>query len=357
MLQLPQRSSGTTRKAEAAAMESTLRELPLMGYADLVERYIEDPALTPAELHAAKLLPGGLDEVRRRAADPVLATVVSEAKAGERDVRTLQGFAQLEKILEQKKDARLSLLATPNAVRDMLIAHEADGRRRNTVRRGLYRALIAVMDRGLGHAKRIEVLSEVRYGPEDDERRIPITRTDVDRLVREVIDPVMSDLVRVALGTGIDQAPILRIRPKHLDPEGLLLVLDGKNAHRFRKIWVPEPVQGAIRRAAAHSRAGQEDRVFPFTRFQVRGHFDAAVERAGLTFEKYGKLRFKDCRAIFATAYLASGGNLKNMMHIMGLTRRETAVRYAKMVPDDHQDEMIATASWLGVDRYLEVVG
>lgn len=349
-VRLPARTTRETRRARAEAIEATLRALPGMGYSDLLEAYIADPTLTPDELHAAKMA-GRLDELRERQADPDLRDVLARARAGTKDRAVLVGMDTIERLAPA--GARFSLLTDRRAVRAMLEAREAEGVKRNTVRRCLYRAIATTLAVELPKARRLEILGELEYGSVDDERRIQVTKADLDRLFSLIVEPAFRELVRVAVTTGIDRGALLKIRPRHLDGDRLQ-VFDRKTSSRMRVIRIPDVAQAAIRRTAMFNRAGPNDRVWTYTGAQVYSRWRAAAVAADLEYDGFGILRFKDLRAVFATAYLAAGGNIKELMHIMGHTQLATTVRYVKRLPLEQSADMAAAAAWLGVDRYLE---
>lgn len=76
---LPERSSGTSKKKEAEAMEVLLKELPRRGYSDLVKLYCQK-RIDPQVL-LGKNREDALDDLLEKATDPALRSVAAEVRA------------------------------------------------------------------------------------------------------------------------------------------------------------------------------------------------------------------------------------------------------------------------------------
>lgn len=332
------RSTGQTSKQVARSMERMIAELPVMGYADLVEE-LEAGAISLEELYLARLN-DRLQQLRDRRTDPLLADVV-EALPDPGDARYVTGLGHVVRIVEElRRDrreygrARLSWLLDPANVQLVLEAREAEGVKRNSVRRAEYMALSRLLKHAVGREERDRVMRGVEFGTENDERDVFLRPPEIARLLNEAGDPLFRELLIIALGAGIDATPLRRIVPADfIDPA--LRVRDTKTDTRARTIELGDAAAAALRRAILISGAGLREPVFPWTASQVWARYRAAAERAGLRRPGTGdaRLRFKDLRAVFATYYLISGGDLRELQHMMGHRKLETTLRYVKRLP------------------------
>lgn len=360
-IRLPARSTRTRSRALAQAMGRTLQELPAMGYSDLLERYISDPSLTPAEIHAAKLA-GRLEDLRAGADDPLLFPLLDGFRLrdapSDQALRTLP--ALIRRVRGERGEPRLSWLLDPKHVQAVLEAREAEGVKRNSVYRCERRAIMDFLTAQVGTARRVEVMREVRYAREDDTRNIFLRPEEIDELTFRCGDPQFRLFVTVALGSGIDRGPLLRIRPRHFE-DPVLQVQDTKTRARFRSLELGPVAASALRKAILFSGASPDQRVFPFTTDQIRHRFDAAVERAGLDRivlpdQTVTRLRFKDLRGVFATYFLRAGGSPRELQRILGHSRIETTLRYVKTLPVEEASKLAEVEkrqglALLGIER------
>ncbi len=347
-------STRTKDYARADKMESTLQELPLMGYGDVLKMLLRKET-TVQEIYAAKL-GGGLDELRSRSGNPLLKDAVGEEDqpdsfvATRDDDRVRAGARHIVRLVVEvsgDRAPRMSWLKEPKNVEAMLKRREREGLKRNSVRRSLYRAVAELLEREIGRQDKTAVLAEVRFAAEDDERDIRVTPGEIQRLLGACIGPLFREAVEFAVTSGIDRTPLLRIRPRYFDEStGELQVLDRKTKARPRTIQLSETAQASLRRAIVMGRAGMDALVFDWSVGQFRHRWDAACERAELPW-----LRFKDLRAVFATAYLTAGGSVKNLQQILGHADVKTTIRYLKRIAARHGLEMQATADHLGLGR------
>lgn len=143
---LPERRSSTRRKQIATAVEVLLRELPTRGYGRLVDRNVAGEIIT-AELYVANR-EKRLDELLIRAEDPPLDDAVAEVRARISDDRVRTGLEQL--LDYAPKGARLSWLIDPQQIQALCDRAVKNGRKPNTVRRSLYRAISDLLQIRLG---------------------------------------------------------------------------------------------------------------------------------------------------------------------------------------------------------------
>lgn len=355
-------STGTKDARLAGLMESMVKGLPLRGHVEVVYMLIRRE-VTLLEVWVADL-GNNLDQLVIRAQDPLLANRVEAWRETVSDERVRSGGDNLVRLCEAVRrhrvkrgerretgDLRVSWLCEPRNVLAVLQLRESEGLRRNSVRRGLYRAISDFLLWEVGRGKKEGVMSEVRFSQEDDERRVNVSPAELRSLLDAIQDPVFKELVTLAVTSGIDRSPILRITPRHLDePTRTLQVIDGKTKARARSLELSEAATAAIRRAIVLRRAGPNDRVFPYTEGQVRGLFEAARKAVGLD-----DLRFKDLRGVFATAYLAAGGQIKDLQAILGHADVKMTLRYVRRLAVRRGADMNATADYLGIRHHLRI--
>jgi integrase len=363
-IRLPARSSRTTSRAAAKAMSRTLQELPAMGYADLVERYLSDPSLSPGEVHAAKLS-GTLDRIRLRYADPALfpllaSTTLSDAPSAHALTLLPDLIRGVREARGERGEPRLSWLTDAANIQTVLEAKEAQGRKRNSVYRSERRAVSHFLTAHVGAGERARIMGEVRFPREDDTRMVFLRPGEIDALLYSTVDPMFRLFLTVALGSGIDRGPLLKVRPRHWEPP-ILQVQDTKTRSRFRVLELGPVASGALRKAILLSGAKPDGRVFGWTVGQVRHRMDVSVQRAGLDRivlpdGTETKLRIKDLRGVFATYFLRAGGSARELQGILGHSRIETTLRYVKLLPIEEAAKLAAVEqrqglALLGIER------
>ena len=363
-IRLPSRSSGSKSKAMAMAMSRTLAELPLMGFADILERYLMDPSLSPAEIHAAKL-GGTLHTLRAGFDDPALYPLLESFQLP--DPPSDHALSLLPDLIDsvrkrrgERGGPRLSWLLVSSNVQAVLEAKETMGRKRNSVYRCERRAIMEFLTTQVGTARRVEIMREVRFPRQDDTRHVFLRPTEIEDLTANCMGPLFRCLVTLALGSGVDRGPLLRIRPRHFE-DPVLQIQDTKTDARFRTLRLGPVAASALRKAITLTVSRPDGRVFPYTVAQVRHRFDAAVRRAGLDSivlpgGEITRLRFKDLRGVFATYYLKAGGSPRELQRILGHARIETTLRYVKSLPIEEAAKMaeverIQGLALLGIER------
>lgn len=213
-------STRTTSRRLAERMERLLEEI--------AERALVEPAYT-ALLEAVRSKQITLPDLLRARSErrlPVLLRQLNDPPLLEAlrrfqnrrspDRQTTYG---LEKIASYApREARLSWLADPARLLTMLHDLEAGdsqspkGRKRNTVRRQVYRAASLVLRAELGRAERDRIMGEVDYPAEGDTREVLITPEEIARLLQSAADlgyEELRTLILMALLTSADRGVLL----------------------------------------------------------------------------------------------------------------------------------------------------
>jgi integrase len=194
-------------------------------------------------------------------------------------------------------------------------------------------------------------MADVRKPAANDERTVNLTPAQIQALL-EPMDEQTRPIVEFALLTGVDMAPILRLRPMDYDPEsGTVAVDDRKAVLRKRRVPIPATAEAIIRRQAAGKPEDQP--LFELGRWQLQRRYDTARKAAGL-----GHVRFKDLRGIFATNYISGGGSPKDLMAIMGHSSMTMTLRYIRRSATAGRKEGMDAAAekmGLGMRQILKV--
>lgn len=352
-------STGTKDKRQAEAMERMLRDLPLRGFGDILR-------MIPAEVSLPDVyvahLEGRLEEIRAMKTDPKIADAIGapddEASFLNQlsDARVYAGMLDVLRLVPD--GARLSYLRDPKHVENVLHAREREGAKRNTVRRSLYRAVSDLLDRELGSSAKTAIMAEVDFPQANDERKVTLRPDQLAKLLGAIGDPLFECFVGLAVTSGIDRGPLLRIQPQHFvegqdGADDLLDVLDTKTAARPRTLALPFAASAYLRRAVQLRRAEPEDRVFPWTDSQVSKRWVAARDAAGLPW-----LRLKDLRSVFSEAFVEAGGTLKDLQGVLGHSSGKTSMRYTRAQPIRQRATMERAAElMLGSGRHLKLEG
>lgn len=333
---VPRMSTKQTSKATARAIEEALKNRAVTGYADLVQE-VAGRDLDLMEFYTAHVRGAeALEELRGRANDPPLAAVVEEYRAHVTDERVLSGLDQLVRLAPPT--ARLSFLRKPTNLPGLYAAavagkdREGQPRAPNSVRRSLHRAIAEVLTFKFGRGQMLAVMAEVKKPSARDERVVMLTLEEIRRAL-ELSDPEFRPVLGLAVTTGVDLAPLLRLTDADYDPEeGTLRVTDSKTAARPRtlllhgepvlenaaiwleslRVWVREP----------------NERLVPLTDRQIRGRWEAIRQAIGRP-----EVRWKDLRGVFATYYLQAGGDPRTLQHVLGHATMSMTLRYLRRLP------------------------
>jgi integrase len=324
-VKLPRMSTFTRDKKVAEQMENALHTLANSGYSDLIEQ-LRDGAVTLREIWHAHMKPAkarvdALDALRTRKDDPLLSEVVPARKAKASDARVKSGYDQL---LEYAPDnARVSWLLVSTNVTELYEDALAD-REPNSVRRSLHRAVCDLLTSKYGRGRMLAVMADAVVPSEQDERLVEVTKKEIQLLTDPAnSDPIFVNAVGFALTSGIDQGPMLRLFPTSVDESGVITVPDTKNTTRWRKFKLDDEALRYFRLASAGK--ADNERVFPWTRDQVRDRWEALRKRIGRT-----DLRWKDLRGVFATYFLQAGNSPRELQHILGHSAMNMTLRYVK---------------------------
>jgi integrase len=331
--------------------------------------------------------------------DPLLATAATDLSGTTKDPRVKHGLGELadltEGVLASRSESagtrrprpgtvRLSWLLEHRNVADIYSAAIASGRRPNSVRRSVHRAVADLLARHYGKVRRDEVLAEVNAPGAGDERKVKVTGAEIRSVLAEC-DIEFVDLPALAMLLAVDRGPLLRISPRAFSEEaGTLDVLDTKTEVRGRTIELSEPAWEILRRRCAG--LGPDERIFTYSPDQVRGRWDAARDRAagrpprnlrqprGRNRDKppmpdpVGEaaerllaeqeivtlpiLRFKDLRHLLPTAWNALGLPQKDLAEILGHAAGSTQTnRYITARVAGERERMDRVAEFLGLDR------
>lgn len=341
-------STGTKDRRVADAMEAVVSGLPLRGYAEVV-RLLVSRKVKVSTVYVAHL-ENRLDAVKNEATDPKLSEVVAGMTVA--DARVKAGLEELLRLAPA--GSRLSYLSAKH-VEDLLHRRQAEGVKRNTVRRSLYRAIAEVLDRESGAAGAAAVLSEVNYPQANDERDAKLRPAQVAKLLDSTSDPLFECFMGLAVTSGIDRGPMLRIRPRDFNEQtGELEVHDTKTKARPRTLLLSKTAAGFLSRAIQLAHPGLDGVVFAWTKDQVRHRWREAREGAGLEW-----LRLKDLRSVFADAFVQAGGTLKDLQAVLGHSSGKTSMRYTRSQPVRQAETMEGAAKEMGFSerRRLKVEG
>jgi integrase len=332
-------STGLRSKALAQSVEQWLRDVAasdpevvrgiLAGRFSLREAYVAHKE-------------GRLAALKAMASDPPLREVVRRFRSTVTDRRVQNGLGLLEQLAP--RGARFSYLSDPKRLSDLLHDAVASGLRVNSVHRGLYAAIKAMLVYELGNAEKRRITADVVFRHEDDSRDVTLTAEQARRLLA-ACDEALRPLVAAAVLTGVDRGPLLRLTPAHVDlAAGTLRVPDTKNRERQRTLELSAAALAVLRLQIAGRSEGE--RIFSVRGSQVDKSFPRAAAVAGLP-----GLRFKDLRHVFATTWVQTGGGLKDLGGALGHSKASTSLRYTASQARAARNQMDAVAEKLGMGR------
>lgn len=332
-------STGLKSKQLAQSVENWLEEVAvtdpavvrgiLAGHFDLREAYVA---------HKERRL-GALKE---RATDPLLLDVIRRYEPKVNDRRQLEGLEQLRRMAP--KAARFSWLTVPKNITDLLADAVAEGQKVNSVYRSLYAAVKGVLTYEVGNARKKAITADVVFKYEDDSRDVTLTAEQVRSLL-DACDEQIRPVVALAMLTGIDRAPLIRLTPAHIDFErGTIRVPDTKNTERKRTLELSSAALAVLRRQVVGKKA--DEPLFGITYDMVDSRFRPAKQAAGLDW-----LRFKDLRHVFGTSWVATGGTIRGVGGVLGHKKQSTSLRYTSSQAQEARARMDAVAAHLGLDR------
>lgn len=128
-----------------------------------------------------------------------------------------------------------------------------------------------------GRLERQRIMSDVKVPKEDDAREVIVSLEESAAII-DACDPEFRRLVAVAMLTGIDRSPLLRLEVRHLDEAGgEVQVPDRKTSSRPKRLALAPEALHFLRLSVAGK--GPTDRIFPFTKWQVRKRWDAVGKK------------------------------------------------------------------------------
>lgn len=259
-----------------------------------------------------------------------------------RDNRVRSGLDQLLRYADE--GARFSWIQEPKNISRVCNQAINARRRPNSVRRSLFRAISDLLTLTLGKSQRQSILAEVNAPYEDDQRNVDVSGEQIRVLVKLCLERDLVIAV-VALLTGIDRGPLMKVMVAHWNTaEKLLTVPDEKASERFRILPIP-PILAAVLDRLVEGKA-QNERLFPHTTSQIRDRWEAIRDAAGVK-----ELRFKDLRHVFASNYLRGGGELRELQSVLGHASVKTTMRYLNRVPRTSEARMEAALATAGISE------
>ena len=197
-------------------------------------------------------------------------------------------------------------------ITEMCCQAERDGRKRNSVRRTMLRAISLLLRHAWGQAERDRVFAEVDFPSEDDTREVHLTPSEIARLLRysdELDYRELALVIRMALQTSADRGVLLRGRHAGRLYRGLLVrdlriwqdnvagtfsgevyLIDRKTQHRSRTVPLTDTLCRLLLARVKGKR--EDDPVFTMTYSQMDFPWKRVREAADLQ-----RVRFKDLRA------------------------------------------------------------
>jgi integrase len=355
------KSTGVKDKKLARQMEAALSTLANSGWADLVQD-VQRGTTTLPELWQARLEgDASLLRMRERKGDPLLADVVAERLPLVTDERVKTGYEQLRDLTpavessvaratgRRPEPVRLSWLLRPQNVTALYEASVASGKRPNTVRRGLHRAVADLLTRRYSRGKMLAVMADAIVPGENDERVVWLSPEEIQRLLA-ACDVEFRAVVGYALTTGIDRSPMLAQSVYHFDATlGQLVVPDTKTNARPRQLILRgTPLVENAEQWLLELSAGKAptDRLVNLTTSQLRLRWEAAARAIGRS-----DVRWKDLRGVFATYALLAGMEPRDLQLIMGHSTMAMTLRYLRRSPAGNKEQLRDAARRIG--RYV----
>jgi len=200
-------------------------------------------------------------------------------------------------------DQPASFFSDPKNIRNLIAEALQTGRKKGTVRAGLWQAVSNLLTHHLGRSERNRALAGVKAPTEDDTREVRLRPEEVRHLL-ECASEKLRPWIMAAILTGVDRGPLLRALVRDYDRElGVFRVRDTKTSYRPRVLELSAVARGVFDAGVAGK--GLDDRIFDLTENAARVGWERARKKAGLQ-----ALRFKDLRHVFSDGWIASGGSL-----------------------------------------------
>lgn len=312
-------TSKSTSKRVARDMERLLDELAqraLMNptWYELLDAVCRRRTISLPELLKAKHT-GSLEALKRSLHDPLLSDAVNAFKAaGEQKREVRIGLDHLTHYAEANfgKACRLSAISSGKVITELCLQAERGGRKRNSVRRYMLRAISLLLRHQLGAAERDRIFADVHFAGEDDTREVHLSPAEIASLLQACETHgghELAVLVRLALQTSADRGVLLAgshqgktyrgLRRRdvrvYLDHDagiysGEVFLPDSKTKDRTRTVPLTD---GLCRELIplCHGK-NEDDPVFSLSYEQLDFPWKEARRAAGLS-----HVRFKDLRA------------------------------------------------------------
>ena len=356
-------SSKVTSKRTARDMERCLDELAQKALDDsswyaLLDAVCRDKLITLPELLKARNT-GKLEGLKRSLSDPLITEAVSTfQQMGSYDRPVGFGLDMLLKYTPS--EMRLGDL-TSKRITSLCVEAEQDGRKRNTVRRSMLRAISLLLRFHIGNAERNRIFADVQFAGENDTREIYLTTNEIQALLdacRETASQEFATLVRIALQTSADRGVLLAGKNMNKELRGLLVrdvriykddrdgtykgelfLHDTKTTARSRNVPITDSMCREL--LVLCKNKTPDDNVFSIKYQQLDFLWRRARKIAGLD-----HVRFKDLRAQTAIYAEEAGIPQTVVQRTLGHSNESMTRRYQQRVAtlSDQQAESIEGA-------------
>jgi len=338
-------SSKSTSKRIARDMERLLEDIAQRAlldptWYDLLDAVCKRHTIMLPELLRARNT-GSLEALKRNLHDPLLIDAIENFEQADQRGRGVRlGLDMLRHYA--LASARLGDL-TARTITDLCLEAERDGRKRNSVRRTLLRAVSLLLRYHLGNAERDRIFADVQYAAEDDTREVHLSPEEIRRLLTacEALEyHELGIVIRMALQTSADRGVLLtgthvgktnrglRVRDLRIYQDhqtgtfsGEVYLVDRKTQHRSRSV----PLTDALCRELLVLCKGKEpdDPVFNVRYEQLDFPWKRVRKEAGLE-----NIRFKDLRAQISIYGEEAGVPLTVLSRSMGHSDEAMTRRY-----------------------------
>lgn len=281
---------------------------------------------------------GTLEQLLAGISDPLLVDAVAAYRPECEDARERSGLDQLVEYSDA--GVRLSWL-TGNAIKKVYRTALDAGRKPNSVRRSLHRAVVGLLGHHLGEDGRRAALRGVTAPGGKDERLVRVSAEEIRTLVNAAGEADFRWLVVAAIATAVDQGPLLAMTPRDLlESDRAAAIPDIKTPHRRRILRLSATAEMAFRLAAQGKTP--DERLWPWTKGQVRHFWEATRDRAAGRKQRGEKkeedpigdrakqllrergtvtlpvLRFKDLRHLLPTLLAEMGKDRREIQALLG---------------------------------------
>ncbi len=352
----------STSKRIARRMENLLEEIAERAlldptWIDLLDAVCEERSITLPELLKAKSR-SNLDRLCRQLHDPHLSEAIAQYREEGRVTRQTEvGLNWLEEKISAS--TRLSDLDAKTIMR-LCREAEAEGRKRNSVRRYQMRAMSLLLRHHMGEAERNRIFDEVQYEAEDDTREVHLLPAEIKRLLdacRSEDKPLYDELaviIRLALQTSADRGVLLAgdrsdgtarglrvrdVRIYHNDEKdtysGQLYLHDQKTEERSRSVPLTDYLARELLILAKGK--GPDDPIFNMRYQQLDYRWQRVRKKAGLE-----HVRFKDLRAQTAIYGEEAGVPQTVLQHVMGHSDDAMTRRYQRRAASLSEEQAAA---------------